>query len=380
MTSQHSSASLLETVTRIAAQADPPPLAPAAGRQMIERALDAARSPARRSSSHRLGMAAVAIAAAAALVIALRWPSSTGPAPEAPGALAFTLPSGDRIAAEAGAEFALAAATEHDRRFELRRGTLRFVVRPLAPGERFEVTTPHLRARVVGTVFSVEVETDRTVVRVESGVVEVEMAGRIHRVAAGQSLDSATAPAAAPATATAPAPAFEDAPAPAPDSGTGTATGTGAGSATAAATGDPLARARRLLVAGRYQAVIDLARRHRGGEWRMVEGDALRALGRTREAIATYLAAIDQLDATGAASAGFVAARLQWQNGDPERALDALTESGADRIDSPLEERALGLRLRILVDSGRSEAARAVAARYLERFPQGSLADWAGKL
>ncbi len=56
---------------------------------------------------------------------------------------------------------------------ELRRGRVLASLDRLPPGSRFEVVTPHSRARVRGTVLSVSADDDQTSVTVLSGVVDV---------------------------------------------------------------------------------------------------------------------------------------------------------------------------------------------------------------
>ena len=71
-------------------------------------------------------------------------------------------------------------------RFSLRGGTLAFEVVALAGDERFAVVTPHLRAQARGTVFTVEVDAQRTR-RVYEGAVAVSAAaGGEHVLHAGQ--------------------------------------------------------------------------------------------------------------------------------------------------------------------------------------------------
>lgn len=106
--------------------------------------------------------------------------------------------------------------------------------------------------------------------------------------------------------------------------------------------------------------------RRRG--WRLPEADALRALRRWDEALTIYerLAGRDGY-------AAFTGARVASQElGDRTRALALLERAPASAFD----ERALGLRVRLLVEGGRRTEALPLAARYVARFPNGSLAEW----
>ncbi len=74
-------------------------------------------------------------------------------------------------------------------RLHLARGTLSVTVRPdRVAGSPVEVTTPHGRVRVVGTIFQVRVTAERTAVSVNRGVVEATHGGERRRVRHGQAL------------------------------------------------------------------------------------------------------------------------------------------------------------------------------------------------
>ncbi|MCU0671785.1 MAG: FecR domain-containing protein [Myxococcota bacterium] len=105
--------------------------------------------------------------------------------------------------------------------------------------------------------------------------------------------------------------------------------------------------------------------RRRG--WRLSEADALRALRRGEEALTIYerLASRDGY-------AAFTGARVAQELGDRRRALTLLERAPTSAFD----ERALGLRVRLLVEGGRRAEALPLAASYVERFPNGSLAEW----
>jgi hypothetical protein len=140
---------------------------------------------------------------------------------------------------------------------------------------------------------------------------------------------------------------------------------------------------RRWLVDGRAEAALAEARnalaagRDAPGPWRLLEADALRALGRFAEAADAYDRAVPALDEIAAASAGYAAAFLRFrQLGDAAGTLGSLDAAGADREDSPLAERSLALRTRALEQLGRRDEAQTAARRYLDRYPQGGMADW----
>jgi tetratricopeptide (TPR) repeat protein len=114
----------------------------------------------------------------------------------------------------------------------------------------------------------------------------------------------------------------------------------------------------------------------RPGPWRIIEADALRALGRYAEAADVYDAAARLLPAADAAHAGYLAAYLRFERTqDPAGALASLDATAADGPGAPLEERALALRAHALFALGRTDEARAAAHRYLERFPDGGQAE-----
>jgi tetratricopeptide (TPR) repeat protein len=137
-----------------------------------------------------------------------------------------------------------------------------------------------------------------------------------------------------------------------------------------------LAEARRWLVAGEYARVIAAARagRERGearGEWWMLEADALRGQGEREAAAESYDRAASALSPSRATVAGLKAATVWSALGRPADALASLERSRAAQTGSPVEERALALRVRALHAVGRVDEARAQARSYLVRFPAG---------
>jgi len=82
-----------------------------------------------------------------------------------------------------------------------------------------------------------------------------------------------------------------------------------------------------------------------------------------------------------AAQAGYLASFIRLRRlGDAPGALAALDATGADSAGSPLAERATALRARALDRMGRGAEARAVALRYLARYPGGGMAAWMRRL
>ena len=110
------------------------------------------------------------------------------------------------------------------------------------------------------------------------------------------------------------------------------------------------------------------------GAWWQLVGDASRGLGRAADAADAFDHAAHELTGVERGEAGYSAAYLRFHDLlDGERALASLDASEADADGAPLEERASGLRVQILVALGRHDAARAHAAHYLEHFPNADL-------
>lgn len=133
---------------------------------------------------------------------------------------------------------------------------------------------------------------------------------------------------------------------------------------------------RRLLLEGRAEEALGIARQEQGGAWRMVEADALRALRRYDEAVAAYERAAGQLSGGMAAQAGYLAASTRFRQGDARGALSTLDGSSAMAPGSPLAERATALRVRLLHRLGRRAEARREAEGYLRDYPNGGMASW----
>lgn len=140
-----------------------------------------------------------------------------------------------------------------------------------------------------------------------------------------------------------------------------------------------LARARSELAAGKFAdalATTKLAatRGATKGPWRIVAADALRGLERYADAASTYERAASELSGTDAIEAGYTAAYLRFHDlKDPATALKVLTTARIDEPGSPLEERGLALRVRVLDALERRAEARPFAERYLAKFPHTQL-------
>lgn len=119
--------------------------------------------------------------------------------------------------------------------------------------------------------------------------------------------------------------------------------------------------------------VVDAARK--SAAWFVVEGDAARGLGRARDAATAFETAARMLPVGSAerVEAAYSAAYLRFRTGDAAQGLVVMDVHGVDASGSALEERGLGLRVQMLVASGRKETAADVARRYLARFPRGGL-------
>ena len=344
----------------------------------------------RRRRARSIGVG-VALAAAAVVLLAL-WTRSgeeaspvvaapttdrgSPPTPVLPGVL--VLPSGDRVATGPDARIAILDASDASRRITLDVGTAVFDVTPLGQGHSFTVRTPHLIAEVVGTVFRVDVGAGGTRVATLEGRVRITEddrevfvdAGETHssvgwaerdaRVDMGSFVEGALARRE-----------------PASSAGGREASATEAPSE--AAGGDRLVaatveEARRLLAERRYDEVLAMSARadQDDADWLLLAADAARASGRPERAAESFERAIDRVSPTHAARIGLQAAQLRADLTEPARALELLRRSRASEAHSPVEERALVLEARVLLELGRETDASALARRYLTRFPGGA--------
>lgn len=411
------SRSILDEVLAAARDDMPPRLDPVRARQMIDVAVTSGQTTSgdlSRFAWWRFALPAVVAVAVIVLVISLgRRDHEPIAAAIPPTELA--LPTGDRIVTTPGAVIDVVSATRERRTLRVGSGTALFDVPRLAAGEQFVVHTPDSEVTVVGTVFSVQVDTSTTV-RVYEGHVRVRRGDLAFELSTGQQLDRsgvgtiaadplfergmalmrarlatresvrddvvASVPARVDRTPDRaivdPAPSRKRT-APVPDSSPG------AGSVDDHRPFEPLTepqlsegadrkRALALLAAGDFVAARDLAIA-RGFD--LIEGDAHRALGAHRDAARAYERAITRRD--DACIAALLAARIHNEKlAAPERALTLL----ASAIDPtcPTRERALALTIRIATQLKKPEHGREAAQRYLESFPSGDHAGAARSL
>jgi TolA-binding protein len=111
-------------------------------------------------------------------------------------------------------------------------------------------------------------------------------------------------------------------------------------------------------------------------------GDAARLSGHLDRATQAYLSARSRFPGTSSAAiAAFMLGRAEFdQRGDVSSAEHWLETYLAEQPSGPFAAAALGRTLEAEVRQGRMDAARAVAARYLERYPSGAHAEAARKV
>jgi ferric-dicitrate binding protein FerR (iron transport regulator) len=384
---------VLQQYIALAREAGPPILPDTDARRMVRQAMLAGEG--RRQSRARSWQFSVAAAAACAVAAGIwvmrdieshRYQPATLTAPDGKP-LRMRLPSNDVLVATAGARFELKSAEPEKRLVELSGGAMLFEVTPLADGQRFEVRTPHARVSVRGTIFTVQVTRSHSRVRVYQGRVRVRTASASRVLFPGESYasdDAAPGPAAetplhgealaavrrrqaeilepAPNRETEPIPSEVQAPSP------------DAGDISFKCPRPTLQQARSWLRQGHARSALLAAREalqtthEQRGAWTMLEADALRALGNFREAAGAYEAA-SRLSPPGArAQAGYLSALVHFKRLDqPQKALYMLNIAAVDSQTSPLRERGLLLRARVLQRLGRSP--KKTACRYLADFP-----------
>lgn len=331
----------------------------------------------------------------------------------------LSLPSGDTMTVVEGTAFGMSPADSSRNHIQLERGAILFDVRSRQAGAVFEVATPSAAIRVLGTVFAVEVDgAGRTSVEVFEGRVEVEDRRGVRRLGAHErdgssdsnllkSLAELGRERAAQRTSRrasdARAEAVSHAPGALVDETSATATDSTGATSTTSATRQPdrevprgapteiravserapravprerAAELRSAIARGEAARVLDeLPLAHvseRDRAW--LHADALRAVGRSREAIEAYrsIAATDDPEQHIAA---YLGARLLLDTSRAEEALRLLERARAAR-DSSLHERILALRGRALHATGNRDALQVAAREYLTRFPAGASADF----
>jgi hypothetical protein len=404
---------LLDRLAELARQAEPPACEPRRADRAVRLAvITAARRRARRRVVGAVG--AVLVAAAAGLVVA--WITVPRPRPALTAPLRLDLPTGDRLVGAPGTRFRIDAAAPVARRVALTEGAMLFDVAHLRAGESFAVVTAEARLEVRGTVFTVVAAPGRTTVRVFEGQVRIGEGSGGRLLGAGEAWDSSGAPPrdaplraeaeeavrrrqalaalppapdVAPPEPAAPAPAAPTLEPAVPTPQPATPTPTSPTPAIAAeAKIAPLADEAQIegwIAAGELERALAAARAAAAasrdpGRFLVLEADALRGLGRSAEAARAYDDAAGRLPAEAAAQAAYQAAALRLKLGDADGALASLDAGRADAPGTALEERALALRVRALVAAGRADDARALAGRYLERFPEGAMGPWMRQL
>jgi ferric-dicitrate binding protein FerR (iron transport regulator) len=358
---KHSQPELEQALERARA-ARPSELAATDLRRLARRSVAEAAERRARGQLHRRAFALIGALACAA--IGFMWqrddravePTRPAQLPWSP--LELALPTGDKLSASPGAQFELVRSTDIARRIALRDGVVVFSIAPLASGETFGVQTPHAYVEVRGTVFSVEVGEGRTRVRVHEGAVQIQGAGTPRTLRSGERFGTDGTP----------VPELPSV---------------------------PLARRAAELVAERERDLAralaaraepeardaavgpgaeppvpgaDRAPRVEHAERLAREADALRSLGRAREAVDLYLQAHAALPPPAGASAAFKAADLCLRVlSDPSRTLRVLDQTALDAPGSLLRERALLLRIDAAQRLGRP--VRELAERYLDEYP-----------
>lgn len=423
----------LDRAISLAKKQDVSELSSTEAERMVEAALSRAPSSAMPQRNH-WKVASVVLAAAAGILLWWSWASGAGGkeeqtretavlAPEAPVAglpTRLQLPTGDELASSPGARFRVKEASVLERSIKLEAGTVLFSIVPLMEGQNFVVDAPGMQVRVTGTVFSVKADGDVSVVQVYEGSVEVMQDGHSHTLSAGERMHSnglrgerESEPLASLAleivaervvlrNVPIPSPPSEVQVASAPDQSPATSVSPeenghktkerlvpqaeeGAkrvdaeveaeeGAKRAEAEAEDLrtkmrAKGRELLATGKFDEAHAL-----GVEQgiAILRGDALRAQGNNRGAVAAY---IDAKSATG----DYLAAELLVNKLDKPRTGGQLLVSRAVH-DSSLRERAIALQMKAAFQAGDTALSKTVAKTYLERFPNGGARGFAEKL
>ncbi|QQR90612.1 MAG: FecR domain-containing protein [Myxococcales bacterium] len=318
----------------------------------------------------------------------------------------FSLPSGDKLALSSGARFNI-DSLGMNRSIAVKKGDVLFDVKALQDHESFVVQTPHLRAEVKGTVFSVQVSKTQSIVNVFEGKVQVFHHGKRLALMQDEFYDSRgdkgtvakQVPLAeiarkavlrrtrAQERASLRKKKLEDT-----TSSVEPETQEQAKQSEQIVTKLPkatrlshaLRRAKQLLLDGRYEELLVMAQDAtdsglESAAWLILQGDAYRGLSRFHEAIKSYEKACEQdgLSLSERQQFGYLAARLYfWKLSQYDEALRVLDLTGADAPASAVEERALALRVRVLWKAHRIEEAHRFAQIYMLRFPKGGSRAW----
>jgi ferric-dicitrate binding protein FerR (iron transport regulator) len=406
----------LDDLVAVARTEAPPTLGALAERRMV-RAAHAAHEL--RAAQRRRRTRYAFLCAAAALLLCLGGYAhlSLGAGTEIAVAahglpLRLSLKTGDTLVLAPSSQLEVLAEKPALRRVRLARGSALFDVTRHNRAQRFEVSTPHAEVHVRGTVFTVEVSSERSVVRVHEGSVSVLLGREPARsdakkriLHAGDVWASDQKPPARPSHAeltlasevaaalAARGPALTAQPVePAPEPQvTPARAATEALPLTPRAAAHPtprettleagasaapvpeLDRLRTLLQRGQADEVIAQARvpAQTDDAYLWLLADALRAQGRLEDALTSYEALASRTGPPARAQAGFAAAQIALvSQRDPARALRDIEQYQLERADSGLRERASVLHVDALLLLGRNAEARELAARYLAQQPE----------
>jgi len=309
--------------------------------RVLGRIQEARRARRRRRAMRLAGAASsVVVAVAACMVLLLaRGGSRGGGARPVATSSAPRQDSGQRIALADGSQALLVrdaqirVSEQTPERVHIAQGTgeVRYDVRP-DPAREFVVTAPGVTVRVRGTIFAIDVTADRVEVRVERGRVEVDDGTRTRELAAGESLGipSRGAPVGDEGRPEAPA----EAPTP------------------AAAVAPPAGRA--------------------SFERMLAEADQARAEGRQDDAARALTSALAAFPRDARVpSALFSLGKVERARQRFEPSAMAFDKCWHAAPNGPLAQDALAEAAASWERAGRSDAAKADADRYLERWPDG---------
>lgn len=412
-------ATAVDRVLGEARRAEPDPLTERELRSMAQRAAMTGRARHRRWTRRRV-MATSALAAtlaAAAVTLIVLEPRIDPPVAVTEGAprevpsepTDLDLPTGDRLVAASGARFEVELPDARVRSVRLGGGAMLFDVRPIDEG-RFSVSTPNARIVVLGTVFSVQASERATTVWVYEGAVRIEgadgetavvEAGGVLHLGAGEAGADALATAgreaalrrvpadpiaaATLAAATPPDPPASDRAEPSREPRVARDPAPRVEAPSERALAPPAeprtpADVRALIASGEAGRALAIAEeavaRGETDPWRMLEGDALRVLGRFEDAASAYQRAARDLPAPRRQQAGFLEARVRMTElSDEPGALRALRDAEVTRNGSVLRERGMALEVQLLTRLGRDAEAAAIAADYLRAYPEGPDAE-----
>lgn len=366
--------------------------------QEIWRSVEAARRPAAivRTRTWRFALALAAVATtvlALATLRALHSPSPRAlelasggalPLTIAPSSqfLAFDLNDGSRITVARGSQLEVLESSASKLMLALRHGRARFDVRPHGP-RAWQVECAGVTVQVVGTSFIVERTDDEVRVSVERGTVLVSgeaVPDRVQRVSAGERLSARHGSSAAPV---APAAGAGSIAPPSPVDG-----GTEDGAARAAeSTWRESARRQKWKSAWQALRKDGLAQQTRSAdriEDLLLLADVARLSDHPEEAVAPLERVTERTHDARAGLAAFTLGRLRLDElEDPARAVADLSLALTLSLPASLEHDARARLVEAYARAGMSERARAAAADYHARYPEGRRAEqvdrWSGR-